>query len=345
MILLEEKTKEALSSLGSNPYMILVENEPLTVRDGNSIKPVYVKCTVEGDSTVVQFGIFRRDDKSNYIDTSVINPADIEGFLSSPRLNGVDFSEVFGSFNAIEVEVNSELRFINYQRRLYRELINTVYIEGKLDTLSLAGASLKGGMGSLKLEPKIVNTFYEYFDDRICRSYDRVLNLKIFDYLKKRNDVRIKAYNSFKVFIPVLFRGKCVINPLLDSYKIGSKVKETDLYLRANRFRIDLSADNSVYFLSNKEICESLGLSNYLRFTANQFSKVLLGLVDPTRYPSVDRMVSLNEANRLVPADSPEATRSVSSLYHLCLVYQNSVGLKDRDVDQYFSILSKASLF
>lgn len=94
----------------------------------------------------------------------------------------------------------------------------------------------------------------------------------------KKFFTRDNIYKVQSAFVPVFIDINFLYNPLLsDKYKI----KDTKMYKMAvekNRF-IQFGTFASCYLLTHKEICEALGMHNFVRFTSDLWYKLVVGLL------------------------------------------------------------------
>lgn len=331
MSIIDEITEKELASLGNKPYLVLVENQILQYQKQN----VHVKIVVIKDKPVVKFGYYKKTGSElDFIELEEMKDH-LENRMKNPTLAGIDFSSVAHMFQAIKVESNPVLRIINYSRSLFTTLSKSIYFSG-------SSTSLKAG--SIELDVKAIDKLYNYFEDVYVSSYMTLLQGKILSYLRKQSNEVLKTYLSFKNFIPVLYKGKCVVNPFLESHKMNRIFLETDFFTKAKESMFMISEDNVIYLMTNKEICESLRINKYLKFYTPQLTLFLLGLFNENKFPSSKRTLTIDEEGRLLQGNvMVEGGRQVSSLYHMCSTYVKFL-CPPRMLDEYISILSTASL-
>lgn len=327
---IKEITERELASLGSKPYQVLVENRILKYNKQN----VFVKIVVIKDKPSVEFGYFNKNGSDlTFIPTDEISDI-IDERMKNKILAGIDFSSVASMFEDIVVESNSTLRIINYSRSLFVNLSKSIYFNETKGALKA---------GSMELSLIDVNKIYDYLEKVYVSGYMDLLSGKIISYLKRQSNDVLKAYMSFKNFIPILYKGKCVVNPLLDSCKIGKNFRGTSLYKKAISSSFTISEGEVVYLLTNKEICECLSLEKYLRFYPSQFTFFLLGLFNSKDYPSSENLLFIDENGRLANPNSGGELRQISSLQLMCLNYVSYL-CPPSMIDEYVDILSTARL-
>lgn len=331
MSMIEEITEKELASLGSKPYLVLVENQILQHQKQN----VYVKIVVIKDKPMVKFGYYKRTGQElEFIELEEMAD-NLEKRMKNPILGGIDFSDIAHMFINVYVESNPVLRIINYCRSLFQTLSKSIYFTG-------SSTSLKAG--SMELSVTDISKLYNYFEDIYVSSYMTLMFGKILGYLRRQSNDVLRTYLSFKNFVPVLYKGKCVVNPFLDSHRMNRIFMETDFFNKARNSVFMISEDNVVYLLTNKEICESLSIGKYLRFYTPQLTLFLLGLFNENKFPSSKRTLILDTDGNLVRGNvMVEGGRQVSSLYHMCTTYVKHL-CPPRMLDEYVSILSTAKL-
>lgn len=331
MSMIEEITEKELASLGSKPYLVLIENQVLQHQRQN----VYVKIVVIKDKPFVKFGYYKRTGQElEFIEIEEMANM-LEERMKNPILAGIDFSSISHMFSNVYVESNSVLRIINYCRSLFQTLSKSVYFTGSSNSLKA---------GSMELSVADIDKLYNYFEDVYVSSYMSLMFGKILGYLRRQSNDVLRTYLSFKNFIPVLYKGKCVVNPFLDSYRMNRIFMETDFFAKAKDSVFMISEDNVIYLMTNKEICESLKLAKYLRFYTPQLTLFLLGLFNENKFPSSKKTLILDAEGNLVRGNvMVEGGRQVSSLYHMCTTYVKHL-CPPRMLDEYVSILSTAKL-
>lgn len=331
MSMIDEITERELASLGSRPYLVLVENQILQYQKQN----VHVKIVVIKDKPMVKFGYY----KKNGAELEFIELEDMKDHLENRMKNsvlaGIDFSSISHMFQTINVESNSVLRIINYSRSLFSTLSKSIYFSG-------SSTSLKAG--SMELSVQDVDKLYNYFEDVYVSSYMTLMHGKILSYLRKQSNDVLRTYLSFKNFIPVLYKGKCVVNPFLESHRMNRIFLETDFFHKAKESMFMISEDNVIYLMTNREICESLKIDKYLKFYTPQLTLFLLGLFNENKFPSAKKTLIIDADGRLVQGNvMVEGGRQVSSLYHMCSTYIKFL-CPPRMLDEYINILSTAKL-
>ena len=328
--MIKEFTEKELSSSGGNAYQVLVENQPYIYQG----EKIFVKIVVINNKSFVKFGYYKKEDRGViFVEIEELDKK-LKSLMENPIIAGIDFTPVAHLFNSVNVEVNSVLRLINYNRPLFSTLSEEIYKKGVSGSLSA---------GSMELTINDISKLYDYFETRFVSSYVQLMQAKILPYLKSKSNNVLRTYLSFKTFIPVLYKGKCIVNPFLESYKMNRIFIETDLFKKAKESTFSITTEEVVYLMTNKEICESLKLNKYLKFYGIQFILFLLGLFNPDKYPSTKGRVYIDdEGNKILNGDVYNA-RQVSSLYSLCYDYRRFICPPSR-IDEYVSILATATL-
>lgn len=329
--MINEITEKELSSSGGKPFLVFVENSPLDYNRQN----VYVKMVVIKYKPIIQFGYYRKTNQElEFIEIPEILGL-IEERMNSSVIAGLDFSSIKHMFDKVDVETNSTLRIINYSRSLFKTLSKSIYNDG-------VTTSLKAG--DMELSVSDVGRLYDHYERIYVANYMNLLFTKIMPYLRRQSNDILKTYLSFKNFIPVLFKGNCVVNPFIDSYKMNRVFLNTDFYEKCKDGMFNISEDSVVYLMTNREICEALKINKYLRFYMPQLTLFLLGLFDENKFPSAKKTLWIDENGQVLREGAViDGARQISSLYHMCGSYVKFL-CPPRMLDEYVSILSTGRL-
>lgn len=330
--MINDITERELSSSGGKPFIVLVENDIAMVGG----KMVYVRIVVVNNKPLVKFGYFVKGEgrKTDFVELEGFD-SKIERFLESTVVGNIDFSPVIDLFSGINVEINYNLRLINYSRNIFKTLANSIYKEGVTSTLSA---------GSMELTVEQVNRLYDFFENRFVSLYVKLLNGSVERYVKNFSNIVTKTHIMLRNFVVVMFTGKCIVNPFLDSYKMKRIFMQTDLYDKMQTGLFKLSEDSQVYIITNKEICEGLHLNKYLKFNKNVFTYVVLGLLNPQKYPNINGRIYIDEEGRpLAPGTETSTSRQVSTLYSICSQMLDKSIARNR-LDEYVSVLGESRL-
>ena len=267
----------------------------------------------------------------------------ISEMLSSKTIHEYEIKDAFEDEDAFLCDINEGLRLINFTRPMFKELSNTIYRDNVTTQISSP---------SLTLSVDDVKKLYNYFESYFAEIYSQLFSDRIVPIIQKSSvNMTLRGLMALKQFVPVLFTGPCVINPFLDCGRFSKVFRETLFYSKSMN-NIFALKDNTVCLLTNREICECLGLDKYINFTPSQLVLVLLGIFNPYKYPSTQthKFINGNSVYRSVEEMvekglNPSTARRVSSLYALCLSHAFSLGIRENKVlNTYIDIISKASL-
>lgn len=333
------RTTDVLASRGNISFLVMVDYKPIMLRD----KRVYVRLESRSGHVQPVFGIYQNTDGVNefkelpnlvnYIDTLLTN-----NVIHQYTIDNVDSDE-----NSFICEVNEGLRLINFVRPLFKELSNTIYRDNVTSQISSP---------SIILSVEDVRNLYNYFETYFCEAYVQLFNDRIVPTIQKSSvNLTVRVLMSLKQFVPVLFTGPCILNPFLDCGRFSKVFKETMFYKKSleNSFEIK---DNNVFLMTNKEICECLGLDRFIPFAPGQLVFLLLGIFNPNKYPSTQTHKFVNEGkiykdteDMINKGANPATGRRVTSLYALCLSYAFSLGIREtRLLNTYVDIVSTVTL-
>lgn len=328
-------TKElvrTLSSTGNQVYQVLFNYMPVKVRGKN----LQVKLLSANDKTMPVFGIFENIDRRNeltYLD-DFINV--LEERLMNKNLGGMDFSSLPIGNNFI-IQINTSFRLINIVQAHFQNLCELIYINNKAGDLVL-------GDFVLGIEEK--QKLFNYFEEVISQAYIILLNTKILRGLSK--NYSIMFLNSLEQYLPVFFQGPCVINPLTQCGKYSRIVKERKLYKLAEAHVINIES-NTVSMVTNREVCECLGLSRFAPFHPTFLTMLLLGMFNPRTFPNKDTYRYITEDGKvydehtIMTSGVPiENTTRGSSLFFLVNEYKRKLRIDDTNL--YLQIVSEATL-
>lgn len=328
-------TKElinTLSSTGNQVYQVLFNYMPVKVRGKN----LQVKLLSTNDKTVPVFGIFESVDRRNeltYLD-DFINV--LEERLMNKNLAGIDFSSLPIGDNFV-IQINTSFRLINIVQAHFQNLCELIYINNKPGDLAL---------GSFVLGPNEKQKLFNYFEEIISQAYIILLNNKILRGLYK--NYSIMFLNSLEQYLPIFFQGPCVINPLTQCGKYSRIIKETKLYKLAESNVINIES-NTVSMVTNREICECLGLNRFAPFHPTFLVLLLLGMFNPSTFPSKDTYRYITEDGRIfdertiMTSGVPiENTTRGSSLFFLVNEYKRKLRIDDTNL--YLQIIEDCKL-
>jgi len=280
-----EVTKEilsALSSTGNLVYQVLFNYRPLKVRGKN----VQVKIISNNEGTRPEFGIFESVGRRNELSYLPNYSAVIEELLKDKVIAGYDFSEDFKT-DVFKVQVNTAFRLVNIVQVHFQDLLEKIYIN------NVAG-NLEAPSKVLYEEDKKV--LFEHFEDLAVQSYVTLMDNRILRGLSK--NYNIVFLSSLENFLPIFFVGPCLLNPILNCGKYSKVIKETVLYKTSMQHVINIDT-NSVCLVTNREICEGLGLDRFVPFNPTFLLFILLGIFNPKKFPSSSSYRYLSSDGRI----------------------------------------------
>lgn len=338
------KVSSMLMSSGDIYFLVLVDYNVLDV--GNK-KKIYVKMVGKNGEPVPVFGYITGKGKEQSFeeDFSIVNK--IETYLKNVDIGPAKniIPEDDPRTDSFFCEVNECIRVINFTRPIFRELSDTIYKKGVTSELSSS---------SSKLNVEEVSILYKYFESYFSTVYISLFNIKIrrlFGRSIQNNYLRFLS--NLKSFVPFLFTGPCIMNPLLDAGRFNKIFSQTALYEKAMKSRYEMK-DSFIYVLTNREICECLGLKRYVPFNGIQLVFIILGLSNPQYFPSKDRYAFFAPDGGKVFSSSTEVisagyemkdVKRLSTLHLLCQTYSRSLGIySDKDFNLYMDIISNVQL-
>jgi hypothetical protein len=200
----------------------------------------------------------------------------------------------------IDIDSNLELLIIEgVLYRLAREAIKQGSVRAPLqnDYFSLAATDVRLLVNAFK--EKSYETYYKFIFNKNQR---RVLNRC---YKKK------PFFNILHAFTPVIIYYKYIYNPLIDDPD-NQIFKQSNLFLMAeqNNRLVQVNENLYCYMLTHEEICKSLGLTSFMRFTPSFLYRYIVGLLHPEleTFPTKTRKVYVRPV-------SDEDTMGLSTSY------------------------------
>lgn len=321
-----------LNSTGNQVYQVLFNYMPVRVRNKN----LQVKLLTTNDKTMPVFGVFESVDRRNeltYLD-DYINV--LEERLLNKNLAGIDFSSL-PIPNDFIIQINTSFRLINIVQVHFEDLCQRIYVQNSSADLIL---------GDLTLQGPHKQALFDYFENIISQAYIRLLDTKILRGLSK--NYSIMFLNSLEQYLPIFFQGPCVINPLTQCGRYSRVIKETRLYKLASKNVINIES-NTVSMVTNREICECLGLDRYAPFHPVFLVFLLLGMFNPKTFPNKDTFRYITEdgkvfdENTIMTSGVPiERTTRGSSLFFLINEYRRKLRVEDTSL--YLQVVSGATL-
>jgi len=338
------RVSNILASSGDIYFLVLVDYGILEIKDR---KRIFVKIVGKNGVSVPVFGYITGKGKEQ---TFIEDPGiltEIENRLRDVSVGPAKnlITEDNPIIDRFYCEVNECLRVINFTRPIFKELSDIVYKDGIVKGINSSYA---------KLSVEEVGILYKYFESYFASVYLNLFNTKIKRLFSRTiQNHYLRFFSNLKSFVPFLFTGPCVINPLLDAGRFNKVFSQTALYKKAMESRYGVK-DSHLYVITNREICECLGLTRYAPFTGIQLVFIVLGLSNPQFFPSKERYAYLvPESGRVFSSPqevvssgfSLDSARRLSTLHILCQTYSKSLGIySDRDFNKYMDIVDNVQL-
>lgn len=336
----------ALNSSGNKTFTVMFNNTLLeervveTLGDGEKRTHRYqvrVRRVSLNNVIYPEFGYFKTVNGHSEFQV-------LEGYLD--RLNMQLQNKIIGNFNFNDdfsndfvITINDHFKIVNIEQSCFHLLCKEVYKKVNNGSLKLPSGRT--------IDVQTKEELFNYFANLASFSYNELLRLKILNSLKRDNAYRF--YGSLWNYTICMIQGPAILNPILDCERFYRGFKETQLYKYC---QIDplYVGENNVMLLTNKEICQCLGLDRYIRFSPTFLMDLLLRLLNPNgstygkdKYFYVapnGKAYTLNELGAL-GLDVSDTT-PISSLRFL--VMRNRANLNIADVDLVIEILETATL-
>lgn len=182
-----------------------------------------------------------------------------------------------GDCDKCSITVCDNVRILLLESQLYRSVRKLVE-EGKENNSTFM-------FGDSAVDQQSIRALCSAFKKESYSSYaDLIYSAKSHRFLNKLQNYN-KFYRTQRAFIPVFVDYKNVYNPL-DDNKV---LKKSVLYKTAVEKGRKIVIDNlSCYMLTHLEICQSLGMKYFMRFTPSFLYMLLVGLLNPsyTEFPN-----------------------------------------------------------
>lgn len=328
-------TKElliTLNSRGNNFFRVLINYGEIKIGSSS----VYVRAESVDGETVPVFGTFSRSGRQAEFKEVPEFISQIEGALLNKILVGIDFSADFPD-NDFIIEVNQRLRMINIVQSHYANLVKSIF-EKELVT------ELRGN--HMVLNQSQIQTLFDYFESDLSRKYLEFLDSRPLNSFINGH----KEFYHLRIlgkFALVSISGSCIYNPILKCAKFYKVFKETALYKESQKHKITVDG-TEVCILSYREICECLGLNQFINFHHKIVPLLVLGVFNPVKFPSLNSKVYLTEGGVATEEEfkkmdlEPGTFSVVNELYLLINNEKRLLGLSN--IEQYMKILGNFRL-
>lgn len=235
------------------------------------------------------------------------NRTEIEGFgktiqelLESPSFFGVDTFSVPISAQNLDVKVDTAMGIIFIESSLYSAIKNLIMARPFAYRVIQITAGERIEQIPLDTLKKLVSAFKTAANVNFA---EICFTTKFLNLINHASGTLGTFYSTLKTFVPVLIETNYLYNPLTDNPDYN--FKDTTLYKKAvekNRVKEVLRGGAlTVTLLTQLELCQELGMHNFVRFTPQFLYKFLIGYIYPESgvFPN---------ANSFIYATSEETT-------------------------------------
>lgn len=265
---LEDLVTSKLSKLDTKPLAVVLDCEYASMNQ----KAIYIEYT--GKTGKVDAFYREQGATSNekvYVTTEFFGI--LAGKLESGSFGGINTVYSTYDISMINVVVDVQLGLIIFESALYK--IGRCLMDKESNNYSLSVGDYEFNSEDLRALKNIFKqrSYYNYLKFIYSRAQSRIVPKC---YKKKA------FYSIQKAFVPVFIHYDYVYDPLIDDHesKAVCSSKLYDMAVKKNRI-IKVSEHLSCYMLTHEEICISLGLSKFMRFTAEFIYKIFVGLLRP----------------------------------------------------------------
>lgn len=265
---LEDLVASKLSKLDTKPLAVVLDCEYASMNQ----KAIYIEYT--GKTGKVDAFYREQGPTSNekvYVTTEFFGI--LAGKLESGSFGGISTTYSTYDISMINVDVDVQLGLIMFESALYK--IGRCLMAKDSNNYSLVAGGYEFNSEDLRALKNVFKqkSYYNYLKFIYSRAQSRIVPKC---YKKKA------FYGIQKAFVPVFIHYDYVYDPFVDDHE-SKAVSNSRLYNMAvekNRI-IKVSEHLSCYMLTHEEICASLGLSKFMRFTPEFIYKVFVGLLRP----------------------------------------------------------------
>lgn len=264
---LEDRIVDKLGKVDNKPKAVILNGKHYVWNQ----KSVYAVLT---DKSRVEFYVCERKDNASiekhFITTEIFNNLNTQ--LSSNKLGNFIYNGTIPE-NKINIYVDGSLDYLILEGVLYalaKRLIE--------NNQARVGVHLE----NFQLDVGQVNALLTAFRNISYENYNKFMFSKMQRKIINRCFSKNQFFKIMRAFIPVLIKYKYVYNPLIDdpenTFFMDSLLMKTAI---DNKRLITINDNLYCYMLTHEEICRSLGLKHFMRFTPGFLYKYVVGLIHP----------------------------------------------------------------
>lgn len=318
---LENKLILALSNTTIPEFALMINNKPIALRERVNGKEITrlgkVKLNRTSKKKSLLIGCRREVNNQTVLVSDDRVREEIQAELYNHTVAGIDFSGVATSGYNVDFDV--DLGIVYVTTPLHRKLLDIL----KMETDKGLQLSTKGGNTlnlSLAEVRKIKQEYLEEMYIRYRDTYQDLIARKLSSPKLLRN-ANLRFFKTAKAFVPVLVEGNFIFNPLTQVPFIFKFFKETDFYKQCIEVGSVQVGSIAVYYLTHLEICKTLHLERFMRFTAPftialLFASYIPGIADEnTLVYKVKKEYSFDVKDRIIPGDLMHLYEDVAYMY------------------------------
>lgn len=323
MDVIQQLEKYMVSDSTTNTsYSLMINNKIIT----HNNKIIYVRVKLDNTKNLsLEIGTFVKvNNKSKFINMIDTYEDSILDLAYSSQFGNVNLSLPEEEYQFI-FEINQDLRIVSVKSNVFQSLLSSIYIDSTSGKITIANRTISD---SEKIE------LADFFDKYSILAYKDLLERKIYRKLSKAK--KLTFYYLFNAYRPVLVKGKCVFNPLMDSHKHRKALADSKLFSACSKHEVRVG-DLTVYFATDKALCDSLNFKGYTRLSNTFIGDLIYGLFNNS-FPSARTSLYINTLSKdiltedlyvQVPIEERSSYVRTTSLYGLCSSYAVILGGKN----------------
>lgn len=339
---MEQRISEQVSNHGNTTFTVMVNHRLVTVEPqnpGGKKRLVYVRYNRSPKAVAepLEFGIYLSG-KDSFTVTPEAKEA-VFKLIQNPNVVTLSL-DINPEDIKLKFQINMGLKLINIVQSSFEEVFNLVYKEDVVGKLNVGGREL------LQSERE---ELYANLNDYASVAYLELLNKKLLRAVGGTKNA-LKFYYTFDVFRPMFITGPCVFNPLLEAKRNARLIKNSELFKRAQKHEVHYK-DLTIYFMTDKDICESLHFNGGTYLKPMFIQNLLFGLFSDSFANSrvkkyVDRTVEgrviTRDAFIAVPAEERSDYIEIDGLLQMCM--SHCLVLGHNKAGDLYNIVSTARL-
>lgn len=270
---MEHLISEQVSNHGNTTFTVMVNHRLVTVdpqSPGGKRRLVYVRYnrSPKAVSDPLEFGIYLSGKQSFTVTPEARD--EVFRLLQNPNIVQADLG-ISPDDIRLKFQINMGLKLINIVQSSFDEVFNLIYKEDVVGKININGRDL------LQAERE---DLYQRLNDYASVSYLELLNKKLLRAVGGTKNA-LKFYYTFDVFRPMFITGPCVFNPLLEAKRNARLIKNSELFKLACKHEVHYK-DLTIYFMTDKDICESLHFDGGTYLKPMFIQNLLFGLFSDT---------------------------------------------------------------